>query len=126
MYIAYLNRPEVRQALHIYRIHNNSKMLIDTPWSECSSQVFNQWPISDTFADTTLLYNEIHTKISSTNSEWSNLFVLIYSGDADGVSIYMCIYVCVCICMCVCIYVFIYRYVPPWVLNTGYIILQIN
>ena len=91
----YLNRPDVREALHLYKIQNHTRVLFPSPWTECSDRVFRQWPVSDSFADTTALYGEIHSRVAGDSrgqggreKGWGDFRVLIYSGDADGVSLY--------------------------------------
>jgi hypothetical protein len=69
--VFYLNRLEVRSALHV-----DSQV---STWLQCSDDVFYSWPSADSNADTTKIFRRIFEKGSS------DIRMLVFSGDADGV-----------------------------------------
>lgn len=68
--VAYLNRQDVRKALHV-----DDRA---SAWTQCSDDIFFNWPSMDSYADTTSLFENMILRST-------NLRIMIFSGDADGV-----------------------------------------
>ena len=70
--VAYLNRPDVLEALHVDK---------SAPaWVQCSDELFYNWPSADSHTDTTKLLLKV---VQQTRG--SPFRTLVFSGDADGV-----------------------------------------
>ena len=75
--LAYLNRHEVQDALHVVQPGNKY-----VKWDVCSDPVNNNWALSDYYGDTTALYSTLYAHPLRPKG----FRILVYSGDADGVS----------------------------------------
>lgn len=75
--LAYLNRPEVQKALHVWNASGSGVV----KWDFCSDDVNENWSFNDYLADTT----ELYSKIFSHEKKPTGFRILVYSGDGDGV-----------------------------------------
>ena len=71
---AYLNRADVKAAIHVTSSPN-------TKWDFCNDPINEKWSESDFFADTTRLYSAVYRHANKPK----NFKMLVYSGDSDGV-----------------------------------------
>ena len=81
-YQAYLNRVDVQNALHVIPADIPSSH-VNIPFSVCNDPIFNNWPLMDEYADTTSLFGVILRH----KNKPPGFRMLIYSGDADSVSL---------------------------------------
>lgn len=67
-------------------VSNQTEVLLrGRKWEECSDDVFDHWPTADMYGDTVALYQEIHEYVTKHRKD-TPFRMLVYSGDADGVS----------------------------------------